>query len=116
VRGVRDEGALPGPGRLQPVEHPVEGDRQAVQLVRTLGHRQPADLGRADLLGTLPQLLDRAQRPAHHPGGQQREGDEQEGVRDEQPARHGGETGPPVPIGRADQHGVPMAGGYPDHP
>ncbi len=117
MRGVADEGALPGGRGGDAIEHQVQRLGQSVDLVLGVGHRQPlvGQPGRGDLLGAVAQRGDRAQRLPDHPVRQQRHHEDGQRPTDQRGEPHdvqrlvdaGG-------IGR-DQHGG-RAGRDPDHP
>jgi hypothetical protein len=65
VRGVGDEALLLVDPLLQPVQHPVERDRQPMELVRAPGEVDPlVEAGTPDLAGLLRHARDRPERPS----------------------------------------------------
>jgi hypothetical protein len=120
VGGVRDEGPLTSAGRVETVQHAVEGDRQPVDLVVRVGHRQPVGPGAAgDLLRAGPQRLDRAQGRADHPPGDQRQQRHQRREREQQRGAQQVQALGEVRGGPRDQHpdrGVGRPGQHHDHP
>jgi hypothetical protein len=67
VAGVVQEPPLSGEGRLQPVQHVVEGPGQLGDVVVSADRDPPGQVGFADPLGRLADQPDRRQ----HPSGQQ---------------------------------------------
>jgi hypothetical protein len=83
VRRVGDEGPLPGPARLEPVQHAVQRLGQPAHLVLRRRHRQaPRRVGGRHRLRAAAQLLDRSQRAPDgepHAGGRRQQQQRQAG-------------------------------------